>query len=212
MSAEERVKVWDIAVRIFHWSLVVLFTVSYFSGDDESMLHIYAGYGVIGLIVFRTLWGFAGTKYARFADFVYGPRLTIEYAKSLLSGKPRHYLGHNPLGGWMVVALLLSLAGTSWSGLEAYGAEGHGPLASQQSVFIQSAYAHGDENDHESGKNEKNGNGEGDEFWEETHEAFVNLTLALVFLHIAGVFVSSALHRENLPRAMVTGYKNIQKP
>lgn len=219
MAGEDRVKVWDVAVRVFHWSLVVLFTVSYLSGEDDSMLHIYSGYGVIGLIVFRLFWGFAGTKYARFSDFVHGPKVTIEYARSLLSGKARHYLGHNPLGGWMVVALLLSLAGATWSGLEAYGAEGYGPLASKQPIFIKSAFAHGDKKhdddreERESAVGEANSNGErdkeneGDEFWEETHEVFVNLSLLLVFLHIAGVLVSSALHRENLVKAMITGYK-----
>lgn len=221
---DERVKVWDIAIRVFHWSLVILFTVSYLSGEDDSMLHIYAGYGVTALIVFRILWGLVGTRYARFSDFIYGPKATLEYAKSLLSGKPHHYLGHNPLGGWMVVALLISLAGACWSGLEAYGAEGQGPLASGQGVFIQSVYAHGDKKHGDERKNSalandendedgNNGNGEneGDEFWEEIHEAFVNLSLALVFLHIAGVVVSSTLHRENLVRAMITGYKKTEE-
>ncbi len=207
MVAGEKIKVWDIAVRLFHWSLVVLFTVGYLSGEDESMLHIYSGYGVIALLVFRILWGFVGTKYARFSDFAYGPKAAIEYAKSMLSGNPIHYIGHNPLGGWMVFALLLSLAATTWSGLEAYGAEGHGPLAGKESTLIKSAYAHGDER--ENGNNKENGNGEHeeDEFWKETHEALSNLTLLLVFLHIAGVAVASFLHRENLARSMVTGYK-----
>jgi cytochrome b len=207
MTNEERVKVWDIGVRLFHWTLVVLFTVAYLSGDDEDMLHIYAGYGVIALIAFRILWGVVGTRHARFADFVYGPKATMDYARSLFSGKPIHYLGHNPLGGWMVIALLLSLAGACWSGLEAYAAEGHGPLAHQESIFIQSALAHGDEDGAENGR--ENG---GDEFWEEAHEVLANLSLLLVFLHIAGVAVASVVHRENLVKAMIKGYKNIEKP
>jgi cytochrome b len=85
MTNEERVKVWDIGVRLFHWTLVVLFTVAYLSGDDEDMLHIYAGYGVIALIAFRILWGVVGTRHARFADFVYGPKATMDYARSLFS-------------------------------------------------------------------------------------------------------------------------------
>jgi cytochrome b len=207
MGGEERVKVWDIGVRLFHWTLVVLFAVSYLSGDDESMLHIYSGYGVAALIAFRIVWGFVGTRHARFTDFIRGPKATMGYARSLLSGKPIHYLGHNPLGGWMVIALLLALAGACWSGLEAYAAEGHGPLARQESIFIQSALAHGDEDEGEHGK--ENG---GDEFWEEVHEVLANLSLLLVVLHIAGVAVSSAIHRENLVKAMVRGYKNVQKP
>ena len=211
MAGEERVKVWDIGVRLFHWTLVVLFAVSYLSGEDESMLHVYSGYGVIALIAFRILWGFVGTRHARFADFVRGPKATIGYARSLFSGKPIHYLGHNPLGGWMVIALLLSLAGACWSGLEAYAVEGHGPLAQQESLFIQSALAHGDEDVAENGKEHDNENG-GDEFWKEAHEVLANLSLLLVVLHIAGVAVGSVMHRENLVKAMIKGYKNIQKP
>ena len=211
MTGEERIKVWDIAVRVFHWSLVVLFTVSYLTGEDEGMLHIYAGYGVMALVAFRILWGGVGTRHARFTDFVRGPRAAMAYARSLLSGKPAHYLGHNPLGGWMVIALLLSLAGACWSGLEAYGAEGHGPLAHQQTFFIQSALAHGDKDEAEHGEGNGKENG-GDEFWEETHELLSNLSLALVFLHIAGVVVASVVHREKLVQAMITGYKNDPKP
>lgn len=211
MAGEEQVKVWDIGVRLFHWTLVVLFAVSYLSGDDESLLHIYSGYGVAALIVFRIVWGVVGTRYARFADFVRGPKATMDYVRSLFSGKPIHYLGHNPLGGWMVVALLLSLVGTCWSGLEAYAVEGHGPLARQESFFIRSALAQGDEDEGENAQENGKKNG-GDEFWEETHEVLANLSLVLVVLHIAGVAVGSVMHRENLVKAMIKGYKNTPKP
>lgn len=207
MAGEERVKVWDIGVRLFHWTLVLLFAVSYLTGEDESLVHIYAGYGVIALIVFRLVWGGVGTRYARFTDFVRGPRATMDYARSMLSGKPARYLGHNPLGGWMVIALLLSLAGACWSGLEAYAVEGHGPLAQQESFFIQSAFADDDEDEEEHDK--ENG---GDEFWEEVHEVLSNLTLLLVVLHIAGVVVASVIHREKLVKSMIDGYKNVEKP
>ncbi len=202
---EQRVKVWDIAVRVFHWSLVVTFFVAYFTGDDETLLHVYAGYGVAALVAFRIVWGFIGTKYARFSDFIYGPAATLRYAKALFSPKPLHYLGHNPLGGWMVVALLLSLIGTCWSGLEAYAQEGHGPLAQVEVSLISSAMAHGDEDEDRGGAGKHEG--EGDEFWGEAHEVFANLTLFLVFLHIAGVLIAGVAHRENLVRSMVTGYK-----
>jgi cytochrome b len=200
MTTEERIKVWDIAVRIFHWSLVVLYVVSYLTGEDESDLHNYAGYGVLGLIVFRLAWGVIGPRHARFTDFIYGPSKTLEYAKSLLNRRPAHYLGHNPLGGWMIIALLVSLFITCWSGMEYIGSKGEGPLAVNSGMVISAAVANDDEDEDE-------GEEEGDEFWEEVHEVFANLTLLLVILHIAGVIAASLVHRENLIKAMVTGYK-----
>lgn len=200
MNAEGQVKVWDTGVRVFHWSLVVLFFISYVSGEEESLLHVYSGYGVLGLVVFRIIWGVVGTKYARFSNFIYDKKTTCLYAKSLLTAKPVHYLGHNPIGGWVIVTLLIFLLATSWSGLVLYGAEGHGPLANQQISIVSQAHANGD--DHE------DGNDGGDELWEEVHEVFAQITLLLVFLHIAGVLVGSVIHRENLIKSMVTGYKD----
>ena len=120
MSIQDTVKVWDSLVRLFHWSLVIGFTVAYLSGEDESALHINAGYVVLGLILFRLVWGFVGTKHARFADFIYRPSTVIDYTRDLLARRPQHYYGHNPLGGLMVIALLLGLLGTSVSGLALY--------------------------------------------------------------------------------------------
>ncbi|NWG86769.1 MAG: cytochrome b/b6 domain-containing protein [Hydrogenophilaceae bacterium] len=198
--AANRIKVWDPAVRLFHWALVVLFAVAYLSGEESEALHAYAGYGVLGLIGFRLVWGFLGTKHARFSDFLYGPTATLRYARALMAGKPIHYLGHNPIGGWMIVLLLLSLFGACWSGLKLYAIEeGKGPLARVPAII---APAKADE---AGGADEA-----GEEFWEEVHEVLSNLTLALVFIHIAGVVVASRLHRENLARAMVTGYKEKQ--
>jgi cytochrome b len=132
---------------------------------------------------------------------VRGPRAVWAYLRSL--PHPPHYAGHNPLGGWMVVALLLSLIGTCWSGLEAYGQKGHGPLAQGGTALVSSALADDDEAGERGGK----GGEGGDEFWEEAHEVFSNVTLILVILHVAGVLVAVVMHKENLVRAMVTGYK-----
>lgn len=195
--ATSRIKVWDLAIRLFHWALVPLFIVAYLSGDEGETLHAYAGYGVLGLLGFRLIWGFIGSRHARFSDFLFGPAATLRYTRSLLAGKPMHFLGHNPLGGWMVVLLLLSLFATCWSGLELYAQEGKGPLALAPAI-VTSALAN-DDDEHENG-------GDG-EFWEEAHEALSNLSLLLVIVHIAGVFIASRLHGENLARAMVTGYK-----
>ena len=213
-SSETRV--WDPLIRLFHWSLVLTFFISYFTGDEENQLHIYAGYAVLGLIVFRLLWGFIGSKHARFSDFLYSPKKVIEYLKSLGSGKPKHYLGHNPAGGWMVIALVISLFVSTISGLKLYAVEeGNGPLAAVTTdiSLIGSAYADKDEDEKDRGKEyaEHEGQGgerEGDDFWEEIHEVSSNLTLLLIFMHVAGVIVSSKLHKENLVKAMITGRKS----
>jgi len=194
------VKVWDIAVRVGHWSLVVLFAVAYLTGEiDVETLHAWAGYVILGIVLFRILWGFVGTRHARFTDFVFGWRTTAAYARSLLTLRPRHYLGHNPLGGWMVVALLVTLLLVSWSGLELYATEGKGPLAGGSTVLVGSAQANGKEAREDGG----------DSLWEDVHEGLASFCLMLVVLHIGGVLVSSLLHRENLVRAMITGRKRV---
>jgi len=197
------VKVWDPLVRIFHWSLVLFFTIAYLSGEDESIIHIYSGYVVLGLITFRVFWGLIGPKYARFSNFVHGPKYVIRYFKGLLTGSAKRYLGHNPLGGVMVVALLISLFMVSVSGLKLYAVEeGLGPLAAGNNIsLISSAYADSDE------KHEDDEHDQGEEFWEEIHEFFANFTVLLVILHVAGVIISGYLHKENLVKAMISGRK-----
>lgn len=206
--AEQTVRVWDIAVRLFHWSLVVFFTVAYLTGEEESLIHVYSGYAVLGLILFRILWGFIGTRYARFSDFLYSPRKVADYIKSLPGRKPQRYIGHTPPGGWMILALLGSLLITSVTGLKVYGLEGQGPLAGEpQSItFVSTARADSDDRGQQ-GYDKGGENESAEELWEELHEFFANLTLLLVFVHIAGVVVSSRLHRENLVKAMITGDK-----
>jgi cytochrome b len=205
------IRVWDPLVRIFHWSLVLAFTIAYLSGDEESGLHIYSGYVVLGLITFRVLWGLIGTRYARFSNFVYSPGTVIQYLKGLVTRKPKHYVGHNPAGGWMVIAMLLCLFIVSVSGLKVYAIEeGLGPLAGEipELTIISPAYADSDSDDE--GEHGENGHGEDDEaeeFWEEIHEASSNFMLLLIFLHITGVIVSGRLHKEHLIKAMLTGKK-----
>lgn len=205
MSLENKktVKVWDIFVRLFHWSLVVAFVVAYLTGEDESQWHIYFGYVIGGLLVFRLVWGVVGSQYARFSDFVYAPSTVVAYVKSLALTSPRHYLGHNPAGGYMVLALLFMLVVTTMSGLKVYGVEGRGPLAGDVEIALISQ-AIADDDKHEDGHD----NEAEEEFWEEVHELSANLTVFLIFLHIAGVFISSRLEGENLVKAMITGRKS----
>ncbi|MCG6865025.1 MAG: cytochrome b/b6 domain-containing protein [Thiogranum sp.] len=206
------IRVWDLPVRVFHWSLVILFTLAYFTGDEENQLHIYSGYAVLGLVLLRILWGFIGTRYARFTDFIYKPGSVIEYLKRLKSSSPQRYIGHTPPGGWMILALLASLLLTSVTGLQVYGLEGKGPLAADATTIgvISPAYANEDEDERERGHSEAAGEQENEsdeEFWEELHEFFANLTVLLILLHVAGVVISSRLHGENLVKAMISGRK-----
>lgn len=205
MQNEASIKVWDIGVRVFHWGLVALFVLAYITGEGEEesavfSLHAWAGYIIIGLLAFRIIWGFVGSRHARFSDFIYAPGEVFAYLKGLLISKPKHYLGHNPAGGLMVIAMLLTLIVVSWTGLMAYGSEGKGPLAQADISLVATAQADGWEYDEHEGA-------EGDEFWEELHEGSVNFMLLLIVLHLTGVAVSSIQHRENLPRAMLTGWK-----
>ena len=206
MSAS-KICVWDRFIRLFHWSLVTCFIIAYLSGEEESLVHIYCGYAVIALVLSRIIWGFIGTKYARFKQFSYSPTSVLKYLKDFASGQPHHYTGHNPAAAWMIFALLLCLIMTSISGLKVYGAEGYGPLASSSLPtpaliadfsLIRNASAD-DDHAHKEDKEE--------ELWEEIHELFANLTLFLVFVHIAGAVVASRVHKENLIKAMITGNK-----
>ena len=205
---ERVVRVWDPLVRIFHWTLVAAFIIAWVTGEEENMVHIYAGYYIAGLLVFRLAWGFVGPRHARFSDFIYSPRRTLQYLKGLLSGRPEHYTGHNPAGGWMIVMLLVSLALTTWTGLKYYGLEGYGPLArgNVEVTLVASVYAdedeHGDDDEHEEGHSEE------EEFWEELHELFANFTVLLIIVHVAGVIVAGRVHGENLEKAMITGRKH----
>ncbi len=204
-----QVRVWDPLVRLFHWTLVAAFIIAYVTGEEDSLVHIYAGYYIIGLLAFRILWGFVGTRYARFSNFLYSPRRTVQYLKGMFSGTPEPFTGHNPAGGWMIVMLLVSLVLTSYTGLKVYGLEGHGPLAAGGVEVTLVAPAHADDEHGEDEAHEGHGDGEawGEEFWEELHEFFSNLTVLLVVIHVAGVIVASRVHGENLVRAMITGKK-----
>lgn len=185
---QETVAVWDPLIRIFHWSLVVFFFTDYITGDELENVHVYVGYAITALIAFRLIWGLVGSRHARFTDFVTGPGEVLRYLGGLFAGRAKHYFGHNPAGGMMIIMLLISLVVTVISGIALLATDGQGPLAG---TFV-AAYS--------------------DDAMEEVHEVFANLTLVLVGLHIAGVVVSSYLHRENLVKAMLTGRKPAHDP
>lgn len=187
MANDSTVKVWDGFVRGFHWAVVVGFFTAYLTEDEWMGLHIWAGYTVLSLVILRLVWGFLGSKHARFRDFLYAPGTVLGYLKDFVTFRNRRYLGHNPAGGAMIALLLLSLLATGFTGLLMFGAEaaGGGTLST-----LAAAFGVVD-----------------DDAVEDVHEFFANFTLFLVALHIVGVVVESLVHRENLARAMVTGRK-----
>jgi cytochrome b len=125
-SAAAQVRVWDPLVRVFHWALVAAFAVAFIVEDELLGLHVWTGYLALTLIGVRVLWGLIGTRHARFTDFVRGPSAVIAYIKEALLFKAPRYLGHNPAGGAMVIALLLSVAATGLTGWIMVDAQGLG--------------------------------------------------------------------------------------
>lgn len=106
-------KVWDPFVRAAHWCLVASVAAAWFTSKE---LHEWLGYVALGIVALRIVWGGIGPNYARFRQFVLGPAATLAYAKSVAARAEPRYLGHNPLGGWMIVALLGTAAATCASG------------------------------------------------------------------------------------------------
>ena len=110
--SERRILVWDLPVRLFHWLLVMLVIVSFVTGElggTWMQIHLWSGYTILGLLLFRLAWGFIGGHHARFSSFVRGPNAVRRYARTLWDRSAPRHLGHNPLGGWSVLAMLLLL-------------------------------------------------------------------------------------------------------
>jgi cytochrome b len=194
------VRVWDPLVRVFHWGLVATFATAWLTADEVQPVHEFAGYTIAGLVAFRLIWGVVGGRHARFAQFVKGPGATLAYLGSMLRGKERRYLGHNPAGAAMIVALMLTLSGTAFTGWLMAEPDRVAMLPALPQI-VSPAWADDD--------------GEGREVegpLKEVHETLANLMLFLVAAHVGGVLLASVRHRENLARAMITGVKRAPEP
>jgi len=193
------VSVWDRFVRSAHWLLAFSFALAYLTEDEWLTAHVWAGYVAGSIVLLRIVWGFIGTKHARFRDFLYTPQAGLCYLLDLLRGRARRYLGHSPAGAMMVFALLIGVLATTASGLMVYAYDKHeGPLAG----IIERRY------DGMTPKERHNAFESAEDFWEEVHEVLADLTLLLVGLHLGGVALASFVHRENLVRSMITGRKS----
>jgi len=182
--------VWDLFVRIFHWSTVALvlgLVVTAHTGKQE--IHMFLGFSLTLLVLARLVWGFNGTAYARFSNFVTSPVAALRYLRDIATGHPARFLGHNPAGGWMVIALLAALSVLLTSGLILQATlEFDGPLVellagvTDQQVRLIVAI----------------------------HESAMNVLYLLIPLHLIGVVLAGRQHKENLVAAMITGSKPTQ--
>ena len=183
-NRQAQVRIWNIPVRLFHWTLVGCFITAWLTRDNRYLdIHVFAGYLMAGLILFRILWGFIGGPYAHFRDFAFGWHEVWDYVKGVLNRKPSRFLGHNPAGSWAIYLLLTLGALITITGLLGLGGEEQqGPLAGWLS-FPQGELA------------------------QSLHELLAWFMSAIVTIHLLGVLAESLLHHENLVTAMLTGYK-----
>ena len=182
------VKIWDGATRLFHWCLAALVIFQFIIGDIDGFLfvvHIYVGYTILAFILYRITWGFVGSPRSRFSDFVAAPSVAIDHARALLKGRPPRHVGHNPLGGYMIVALIVAILVTCCLGLVAHDDDMAGPLAA---LLV----------------------GPGENVFREFHGFFATVVIVLAGLHVVGVVADRLLRpQDKIVQAMVTGDKPV---
>lgn len=182
------IRVWDLPTRLFHWSLVGLVAAMWASGEQGGewlQYHVWCGIALAVLLLFRVLWGMAGSQTARFASFVRGPVGVLAYIKGQVTEQDNP--GHNPLGGWMVVLMLLALLVQVGTGLFASDVDSYlfnGPLAGKIASDLSESLT-------------------------SFHKNFFNLILALVALHVSAIIAYRVFKKQNLVRPMITGYKQM---
>jgi cytochrome b len=179
------VPVWDLPTRFFHWLLALSVGINLIVGPRggwQFPVHVSAGCAALALVLFRIVWGFIGSRHSLFPDFVRGPRVVLQYLRDLLKLRQERHTGHNPLGGWMVVTLLVMTLVTATTGL--FSATRRG----QSGPFVGLI----------------GGQGLGD-----IHGTLGNLMIFLVILHLCGVALHYLTARDNIVGAMITGRKRL---
>lgn len=181
-----RVRVWDLPTRLFHWLLLILVAISIFTGNAGGLhimeWHELSGFAILALLLFRIAWGLVGSRHARFADFVKGPRAVLAYAKAWLHERHSPWIGHNPLGGWSVVAMLISLLVQATTGLFSHDdILTKGPLAGSVSKATSN-------------------------FLTGIHEANATVLYILIAVHVGAIIAYRVVKRQNLVRPMITGW------
>jgi cytochrome b len=183
------VRVWDLPTRVFHWALVALVLASYLTGEwwrgVGMTWHFYSGYGILALVLFRLGWGLAGTRYARFSDFLRGPGETLRYLRDMVAGRAHAYPGHNPLGALSSLGLLAVLLVQAGSGLFA-----------SDDIFVEGplvGLVGGDTVD----------------LMTTVHHTAFDVLLGFVALHLLAIAFYEAIKGQRLVRAMVLGRKRL---
>ena len=178
------IRVWDAPVRTVHWlqaALVVTSVATGFTGGNALALHRRSGYAILALVVFRVLWGFTGGRHARFATFLRGPRAVVDFVRETVALRRPLHLGHNPLAGWMTLALLAALLAQAGTGLFANDDIAFaGPLATLVAKSVSDALTG-------------------------AHEVGATILIALVAMHLGAVLFHLALERRNVVTPMLTG-------
>ncbi len=183
------VLIWDLPLRLFHWAMVLVVCVAAVTGylfeDWWLDVHVWAGYALTALLLFRLIWGFVGSYYSRFNSFPLSIGGVRTHLFDLLKGRSDPKEGHNPVGAWMIVLLLTTLIGLVVSGFVVWGGqENNGPLASVISYGVGKGV-------------------------EDVHEIFANILMGLIGVHLAGVLVETVIFKHDLIRAMLTGEKQV---
>ncbi len=187
----KKLKIWDLPTRFYHWLQLVLVFAGLLSGffapEWWLNIHVWLGYALVALLVFRISWGFFGPQYSRFSSFIFTPSILIAHIKGIKEGKPLHFFGHNPLGALMVFGLIAVMVGIILSGLINFGGvENQGVLAG----FVD--YATGDK----AGK---------------IHLFLAYALMGMIILHIIGVVVESKISKISLTKAMIDGDKPLEE-
>ncbi|MFZ1643858.1 MAG: cytochrome b/b6 domain-containing protein [Candidatus Contendobacter sp.] len=183
----QTVTVWDLPTRLFHWTLVALVIAQWWTAQSSGTMdyHVWGGYTVLALVLFRLIWGVVGSETARFADFVRGPGAALEYVKALHRGETPHYLGHNPMGGWSIVAMLVLLLVQVGTGL----------FANDDIVIEGPLYAWVSKDT--------------SDLLTTVHRLNFNLLLLVIVVHISAVLFYLRVKRENLIHPMLSGRKHL---
>ena len=181
------IQVWDIPTRLFHWVLVALVSISFVTGKmgpTYMNYHEYSGVAILILVLFRLAWGFVGSEESRFKAFLRGPSAVMRYASTLFQRKASRHLGHNPLGGWSVILLLISLFIQAGTGLFA-----NDDILTEGPLFNLVSKATSD-------------------WLTGIHHINHTVLLALILIHLGAILFYLFYKKENLIVPMITGYKN----